>query len=118
MKDAPSEVFDRGSLAELLAARARQASDRRLVLDAAVGLLAATLIAIFKPPLWVPLSALAVALGSFGAWGIIDREASDTTGTRATVLRSARAAVMVLGALSAAVFGLTLFFALLGPIIS
>jgi hypothetical protein len=118
MKDANSEVFDRGSLPELLAARARQASDRRLVVDAAVGLLAAIVIVIFKPPLWLPLSALAMTLAAFGVWGIIDREASDTTGSHGTVLRSARVAVMVVGAASAALFGVTLFFALLGPIIS
>lgn len=118
MKDASREVFDQGSLPEMLAARARQASDLRLVLDAAVGLLAATLIGIFRPPLWLPLSALAFALGAFGVWGILDREASGATGARVMLLRWARVAVMVLGAVSAALFGVTLFFALLGPIIS
>jgi hypothetical protein len=118
MPEANSEVFDRGSLPELLANRARQATDRRLALDAAIGLVWAGAVAVFRPPLWVPLCALAMALAAFGVWGIMDREAHDATGTRATLLHSACATVALLGAISVTVFGVTLFFALLGPIIS
>jgi hypothetical protein len=120
MKDANRDVLDRGSLAELLTQRARQASDLRLVIDAASGFVVAVLIAILRPPLWVPLAALAFALGAFGAWGILDRESSDpasVTGRR-RVMVATRAIVGALGALAALVGGVSLFFGLLGTWIS
>jgi hypothetical protein len=120
MKEANREVLDRGSLPELLARRARHASDRRLALDVAAGLLAAALVAVLRPPLWIPLVALALALAAFGVWGILDRETADATssGRNARPMRLARAIVGVAGAVAALFFGVTLFFALLGPIIS
>jgi hypothetical protein len=120
MNETNREVLDRGSLPALLVQRARQASDRRLVLDAALGLIAAASIAVLRPPLWLPLAALAFCLGAFGAWGILDREAVDAAavGNRAKVLSWARGGVALVGGASAILFGVTLFFALLGPIIS
>jgi hypothetical protein len=120
MKEANRDVFDRGSLPEMLVQRARQASDRRLVLDTSLGLMAAASFAFFRPPLWIPLTALASCLVAFGAWGILDRELVDAAGDarRARVLSWARGVVAVLGGAAAVVFGVSLFFALLGPIIS
>ncbi len=120
MKEANREVLDRGSLPQMLAQRARKASDRRLALDAALGLIAAAGFAILRPPLWIPLSALAFCLGAFGVWGILDREAVDAggAGDRAKVLSWARGGVAIIGGAAAVLFGITLFFALLGPIIS
>lgn len=120
MKEANREVLDRGSLPELLARRARHASDRRLAIDAAAGVLAAAVFAVLRPPLWLPLVALALALAAFGAWGILDRETADATssGRNTRPIRLARGVVGVAGALAALFFGVTLFFALLGPIIS
>ena len=119
MKEANREVLDRGSLPELLVQRARNASDKRLVLDAAVGLVVAAVVGVLRPPLWIPLAALALALGAFGMWGILDREAADAqNGKRARLLSAARVAVAVFGGASAAVFGVSLFFALLGQWIS
>lgn len=120
MKEANREVLDRGSLPQLLAQRARQATDRRLALDAAVGLVVAATLAVVRPPLWLPLAALAFSLGAFGVWGILDREASDAVAgsTRTRLLTGARALTALLGGASAAVFGVGLFFALLGPLIS
>lgn len=120
MKDANREVLDRGSLAELLTQRARQASDLRLVLDAAVGFIIAALLAAFQPPLWLPLSALAFALGAFGAWGILDRESTDLTPAdrRRRAIVASRALVGALGTMAAVFGGVSLFFRLLGTWIS
>lgn len=120
MKEANREVLDQGSLAQLLARRARSASDQRLAIDVAAGLVVAAVAVVLRPPLWIPLMALALALAAFGAWGILDRETADaaSTGRRAALLRAARALVGMTGAAAAIFFGVTLFFALLGTIIS
>ena len=120
MKEANREVLDRGSLAEVLAHRARQASDLRLVVDAAVGFVVAVLVAILRPPLWLPLAALAFALGAFGAWGILDRESTDlvSVSRRRRAIVASRAIVGTLGALAAVLGGVSLFFGLLGTWIS
>jgi hypothetical protein len=119
MKEANRDVLDRGSLPELLAHRARNASDQRLVIDAAAGLVVAAIVVALRPPLWVPLAALAFALGAFGTWGILDREATDASpGGRQRLFSAARGAVALLGAAAAAVSAVSLFFAVLGQWIS
>lgn len=120
MKDANRDVLDRGSLPDMLVNRARQASDRRLVLNAAIGLLVAAAFAVLRPPLWVPLTALALCFGAFGVWGILDRETNDVAApaSRTKIMSAARATVAVLGTAAAVLFGVTLFFALLGQWIS
>ena len=119
MKEANREVLDHGSLPELLAGRARQSSDRRLAADVAVGVMVASALAVLRPPLWVPLASLAATLGAYGAWGILDREVHDANGpSRPRLLPWARTIVALFGAAAAVTFGVTLFFALLGPIIS
>ena len=120
MKEANRDVLDRGSLAELLTQRARQASDQRLVIDAAVGFVVAAVVAAFRPPLWLPLAALAFALGAFGAWGILDRESADVTSVtgRRRVIIASRAVVGALGIIAAVLAGVSLFFGLLGTWIS
>ncbi len=102
----------------LLANRARLASDRRLVGDASVGLVTAATAAILRPPFWIPLAALALCLGAFGLWGILDREAADAAGRSKRALAIGRGLIALLGGAAAVVFGFSLFFALLGPIIS
>lgn len=118
MKEANREVLDRGSLPDLLVARARQASDRRLAIDAAAGLAGSALLAVLRPPLWLPLTALAFCLGAFGLWGILDREAGDSGNTPRPIIIWSRSAIAVAGGVAAAVFGFGLFFALLGQWIS
>jgi hypothetical protein len=119
MKEANREVLDGGSLPELLAGRARQSSDRRLAADAAIGVVVASALAVLRPPLWFPLAALAATLAAYGAWGILDREVRDAgSPSRTRLLQWARVIVALLGAAAAMTFGLTLFGALLGPIIS
>ena len=120
MKEANREGLDRGTLPDLLVQRARNASDKRLVVDAAVGLIGAASVAVLRPPLWIPLASLAFCLGAFGIWGILDRETADSShrsgGTRFLV--GARALAAALGGMAAAIFGVSLFFALLGQWIS
>ena len=120
MKEANREVLDRGTLPDLLAQRARNASDKRLVVDAAIGLAGAASVAVLRPPLWIPLAALAFCLGAFGVWGILDREAVDASdgGRRSRFLAGARAITAALGGTAAAIFGVSLFFSLLGQWIS
>lgn len=120
MKEANREVLDRGSLPELLVNRARQATDRRLAMNAVIGLIIAVAVAVLRPVLWVPIGALALAIAAFGVWGILDRELleSKSSGKASPTLNWARGIVGALGGLAAAVSGLTLFFALLGTIIS
>jgi hypothetical protein len=89
-----------------LAARlARRASDGQLVVAAAIGILAASLVGFARPDLWwvgLPL----VCVGSFGVWGIAERTATERTarlgpdfgGRRA--LTSLRLTAAVVGTLS------------------
>jgi hypothetical protein len=94
------------SLVEYLVARARAASDGRLVLDALGGLLLALTIAVWRPVAWPSFAGVCLALAAFGFWGIADRELRDRAGaarsftTRA--LGVARGAVAAIGFLSAA----------------
>jgi hypothetical protein len=118
MKDANHDVLDRGSLPQLLMNRARLASDRKLVINAATGLVAAVSIAILRPPLWVTLFALACCLGAYGLWGILDREVAEVKPSSKRALLIARGLVAAAGTIAAIVFGVTLFFAALGPMIS
>ena len=120
MKDTNRDVLDRGSLPQLLLHRVRHTSDRRLVVDAAAGLTIAAAVAILQPPFWMALGALAMCLGTFGLWGILDRELTDAVHTprRARVLTFARGLVAVIGAAVAVLFGVSLFFGALGTWIS
>jgi len=118
MKEANHDVLDRGSLPALLMNRARLASDRQLVVNAATGLVAAVSIAILKPPLWITLFALACSLGAFGLWGILDREVAEVKPSSKRALLAARGLVAVTGTLAAILFGVSLFFSLLGTWIS
>ena len=102
------------SLAEFLVARARSASDGRLVLDVVVGALIALGMGMWRPNGWISLTAGALCLVAFGFWGIADRElrerASHSPPAIVFVLRTVRAAAALAGALAAA----TALFAGLG----
>lgn len=89
-------------------------------MNAVGGLIIAVAVAVLRPMLWVPIGALALAVAAFGVWGILDRELleSKNRGKAATTLNWARGVVGAVGGLAAALSGLTLFFALLGTIIS
>lgn len=110
------------SLVGLLVARARAASDGRLILDVAAGLLAALALAIWHPHLWLVPFNVAIVFAAFGAWGLTDRELSERAGVAAgnavRVLRVLRALSAVVGAGSAIVACVALFGHVLGTWIS
>ena len=64
----------RDSLPRFLAQRARNASDGRLALNAAAGLIAAAAAAVVPSPGNVVLGAAGTCFFAFGLWGITDRE--------------------------------------------
>ena len=68
-----STVQSEATLPELLAARARSASDLRLSLDVGLGLLAVAAVAWWQPTGWVPALSAALCFAAFGAWGLTDR---------------------------------------------
>jgi hypothetical protein len=102
------------SLPEFLAARARAASDGRLVVDVIAGCCAALAIAVWQPVGWLVLLGVSVCLAAFGAWGIVDRELRELANTPrvrlARVLAVVRVGVAALGALAA----VATIFSLLG----
>jgi hypothetical protein len=101
-------------LAGVLAARARAASDGRLILDVAVGLLVVLALAIWHPHGWIVPLNMGLTLAAFGAWGIADREITERalSGSRRFLraFRALRGFAVVAGVLSATVA----CFALLG----
>jgi hypothetical protein len=105
------------SLPEFLAARARAASDGRLVVDVVVGCGVALGAAVWQPVGWFVLLGVSVCLAAFGAWGIVDRELRErekAPGARVVrVLSIVRVAVAALGALAA----VTALFSVLGVVL-
>jgi hypothetical protein len=99
------------SLPDLLADRARHASDRRLALDVAGGVLAAAAAVYWRPRPWILLLAAATCFAAFGAWGIADRAA-------ARWVRPLRALAAVVGALAALALAAGVVALGLGTIIS
>lgn len=89
------------SLAEFLVARARSASDGRLVLDVVVGSLLALGLAMWRPIGWISLVAGSLCLVAFGIWGIADRELrereQESPSAIVLVLRAARAMATLVG---------------------
>lgn len=107
------------SLVDFLATRARSASDTRLVLDVAVGLVAALIAVIWRPAGWIFIASAAACFASFGGWGIADRELREravdvaNTGGRLTILRVTRiiaagAGTIAAGALLVGLLGIAL----------
>ena len=92
------------SLPELLAARARHASDTRLALDAVLGFLVVTVIALWRGPGWLLLASVAACFFAFGVWGIADRELGERASTASprtiALLRAVRVGAGILGAIA------------------
>jgi hypothetical protein len=65
------------TLAEVLVQRARSSSDRRLALDAGVGIVAALALGWWRPAGWMVLVSIAIGFAAFGGWGIADRELNE-----------------------------------------
>ena len=99
-----STMRSEASLTEVLAERARGASDGRLVLDVVGGLLLALVFVLWRPTAWLIPFGVGVVFLSFGAWGIADREIAERTASRVErmipVLRAGRAVAVVVGTLA------------------
>ena len=109
------------SLTEFLSTRARRASDGRLALDVACGLVVALAAAIWQGPGWRLITPAAVCFLAYGAWGIADRELLERIGAtprRLTVLRAARLAAAITGIVAAIALVLIAMAVALGRIIS
>jgi hypothetical protein len=110
------------SLPEFLAARARHASDGRLVANAIAGATGAFGVAFWGGPGWYLLLAIAVCFFAFGLWGIADRELGERAGagSRATLflLMAIRGVAAMLGFIAAAFLMMSLLGKSLGRIIS
>ncbi|MDQ3698540.1 MAG: hypothetical protein M3373_11040 [Gemmatimonadota bacterium] len=107
----------------LLAGQARRASTVTLAVAIALGAVDAATVAVAHPSAaWLGLPAIAVL--SFGAWGLADRAlynnqwAPSWLGRRTLLLRSVRAAAPVIGTLAAVGTVLGLFSAMFGGWIS
>lgn len=108
------------TLPALLAHRARHASDGRLVLDAAGGLIVGALALATRPPGWPILTSAAASFLAYGVWGISDRILDDAGvgAYSARALRALRGAAAALGAASALALVLTAMAFMLGTWIS
>jgi hypothetical protein len=101
------------TLPALLAQRARRASDGRLTLDAAGGLIAAAALMELRPPAWPVLFSAAMCFLAFGVWGICDRALRETAHQArprplVRALRAAAAALGVLGGIALVATGMAL----------
>ena len=107
------------TLPTVLVRRARTASDGRLVLDAAGGLIASVVALVFRPPAWPAIASAAVCFLAFGLWGISDRSLRESdAGTWGRALRALRTAAVALGALAGVALALTTMALMLGTWIS
>jgi hypothetical protein len=105
-----SEESARDSLPQFLAQRARTASDGRLAIDAAAGLVALAAAVVVASPGNVVLAGVGTCFLAFGLWGITDRELGERRETIGPVgvglLVTARVLVGALGVIG----GLGLIF--------
>jgi len=110
------------SLTDMLAARARGASDGRLVLDVVGGLVVAIVFVLWRPIAWLIPFGISLCFLSFGVWGIADRELGERTGeaseTLIATLRAARGAAGLVGGAAAIFTVLVALGAALGTWIS
>ena len=114
---AGSAIRPDATLPELLAARARDASDRRLALDAAIGSLAACALAYWRPAAWLPLLGAALCFAAFGVWGIAMRELGERAARDAEAGTRALRALRVVAAIAGGVGTAMLLFGGLGTLL-
>ena len=109
------------NLGTVLAQLARRTPDGRLVLAAAVGMVAALAAVVLKPPAWFPMLAAGVCLVSFGVWGIADRilhESPASVSSGQPLLRAMRVIAVVLGIVGGVALALGVFALAMGNWIS
>ena len=88
------------TLPELLAARARGASDERLVANVAGGVLVAAAAAFWRPTVWPLVASAALCFVAYGLWGIADRAIGDSAARGPRGLRGLATALGWLAALA------------------
>lgn len=116
------------TLPDLLAARARSASDLRLSLDVGLGLLAGVAAVWWRPAGWVVGLSAALCFAAFGVWGLADRVLRARTDvlelivSPSSVLDGAlellRGLAVVVGTAAAVALGFSLLGLLMGRFIS
>jgi len=109
------------SLPLLLATRARQASDGRLVLDAILGMAAALASIWWHGAGWMMFASAALCFFAFGVWGISDRELGEQrshSAAKIRLLQATRVAATAVGAFSAVMLALSFLAIALGRMIS
>ncbi len=100
-------------LTDFLADRAHRASDTRLALDVALGVIGAVVAIVRRPWAWPVLLGAALCFLAFGAWAIADRELAERRAEQGAVTRTVRI-VRVAAAASGALGGAEMLLALLG----
>lgn len=108
-------------LTEFLSDRAHRASDTRLALDVALGVVGAVVAIVRRPWAWPVLLGAALCFLAFGAWAIADRELAERRsdhGALARTLRGVRVISAAVGALAGAEMLLAVLGMALGTIIS
>ena len=109
------------TLGEFLASRARNASEIRLVGDAAFSIFAAVAVGVWRGPLWDVRIAIALCFLAFGIWGVADRDLArrpDAPPRERIVPRAARIAAAILGFGAAAYLMMSLLGRAIGRVIS
>ncbi|MGH7712571.1 MAG: hypothetical protein ACREOG_14870 [Gemmatimonadaceae bacterium] len=112
----PSSPPDTRTLAEVVAALARRASDGVLVACAAAGVAGVVAIGFLLRPVWW-LTPLMLGIAAFGAWGIGDRERA-ALGARGIVFRILRGFAVLVAAAAAVSAAVVLFVVFVGELIS
>ena len=107
-------LVSHATLPAVLATRARAASDSRLALDVAVGLVVAACVVIWHPRGWLLLVSAALGLAAFGAWGIADREITGHSGVGGAPIVYALRALRGMAAVTGMLAMLGACFAVLG----
>jgi hypothetical protein len=107
---------DTRTLAEVVAALARRASDTVLVVCAAVGVAGVVAIALLLRQVWW-LTPVLLGIAAFGTWGIADRERA-ALGVRGVAFRILRGVATVVGGAAAAFAAIILFVVFVGSLIS
>lgn len=112
-----STVHSNTSLPDALVARARAATDGRLVLDVASGLFVAIAIAAWHPRMWLLPFSAAVCFAAYGGWGIADRELRERADIASVVLMRTLRAIRALAAAAGAIAAIIALCSTLGLVL-
>lgn len=102
------------SLPQFLSLRARNASDGRLVLDVALGIVAIAAAVAFRPAGRLLILCAGACIAAFGLWGIADRELAEREETAGAALRVGLQALRLIAAVAGIGAALLFLFAALG----